>query len=123
MSTRDHNPISRYLNRPTRKNANNAMCARCVGCSIDHLEPGYRQDIKNCSVNDCPMHKQRPFQQGPKQPLEHARIDKSIDIIRSIPLSAESPNKHSLMPKKALKKNATKLYGQSDQINSSGRVS
>lgn len=87
MSTRDHNPISRNLRSPSRKNAADAMCARCVGCTRDHLEPGFKEDIKNCSDNDCPIHEWRPYQKAEKTSLNRSKTEQLAD---PIPLAISS---------------------------------
>ena len=87
MSTRDHNPISRNLRSPSRKNAADAMCARCVGCTRDHLEPGFKEDIKNCSDNECPMHEWRPYQKALKTSLDTSKTEQLAD---PIPLAISS---------------------------------
>ncbi len=67
---REMNPIKRYYVKSTRKAAINAMCAYCMGCmsteqgngSQDHLEPGFRTEIRNCSAPACPLFDYRPYQ-------------------------------------------------------------
>ncbi len=71
---REDNPIKRYYAKPTRKNAINAMCAHCMGCtsseqgypSGDHLEAGFRTEICNCSAPACPLWDFRPYQVKPE---------------------------------------------------------
>lgn len=55
------NPIKRYLKRPTRKNAIDAMCVHCMGGTANHLEAGFRQSISACSSKGCPLYRFRPF--------------------------------------------------------------
>lgn len=62
MTNAEMNPILRYDRRPTRKNAINAMCAHCMGCTREELEVGFRNDVKNCASTECPLHRFRPFQ-------------------------------------------------------------
>jgi hypothetical protein len=58
------NPITRHLAKPlSRKAAIDAMCASCLGCSISHMEPGFRHDIRNCTATSCPLWLSRPYQQ------------------------------------------------------------
>ena len=64
------NPIKRYYAKPTRKSAINAMCAYCIGCTSveqgtgqeDHLEQGFRNEIKHCKSPACPLFRFRTFQ-------------------------------------------------------------
>jgi hypothetical protein len=64
------NPVKRYYAKPTRKSAINAMCAYCMGCTAieqkngqeDHLEHGFRNEIKHCTAPACPLFRFRPFQ-------------------------------------------------------------
>ena len=57
-----NNPIVRAEKTPTRGNAIKAMCAHCFGCTAQHLEPGFRDAIRDCSAPQCPLHPWRPFQ-------------------------------------------------------------
>jgi hypothetical protein len=78
MSRRNDNPIQRFLVNPTRKTAIDAACARCFGCTKDHLESGYRDDIRACSDSSCPLHDFRPFKGDPvpqvKESLNRANL-------------------------------------------------
>ena len=64
------NPIKRYHAKPGRKAAIIAQCACCMGCTsseqrnghTDHLEPGFRTLIRECSAPACPMFRFRPYQ-------------------------------------------------------------
>lgn len=56
------NPLKRALIRPTRKNAINAMCAHCMGCTADHIESGFRKAICDCTSTKCPLFSYRPYQ-------------------------------------------------------------
>ena len=49
-------------NTTSRQTAIAAMCAHCMGCNAKHMEPGYKQDIRNCKAVDCPLHGFRPYQ-------------------------------------------------------------
>jgi hypothetical protein len=71
-----NNPVKRYyVNESTssRKAAIDAMCASCMGCSAseqgarfdDWIEPGFRDQIRNCSAPHCPLHSFRPYQEKP----------------------------------------------------------
>ena len=114
MSTRDHNPISRYQKHPTPKNANNAMCATCVGCTSDHLELGFKEDIKNCSRHDCPMYKKRPYQQVSKKALEGAEIEKLADPIRLDISSEKLANQLIVSPENGLTEATLEVCEQSE---------
>jgi hypothetical protein len=64
------NPIKRHYAKPTRKTAINAMCAYCMGCTSveqgngqdDHLERGFREEIRHCTAPACPLFSFRPYQ-------------------------------------------------------------
>ena len=67
------NPVKRFYEKGKIgwRPAINAMCAFCVGCSaklqgdrfIDHIEPGFRDEIRYCGVLGCPIHHLRPYQE------------------------------------------------------------
>ena len=64
------NPIKKFYVKPTRKTAINAFCAYCMGCTAveqnagqeDHLEVGFRTEIRHCSSLACPLFDYRPYQ-------------------------------------------------------------
>lgn len=56
------NPILLFEKKPTYLKAIKAMCAHCVGCTRDHIEPGFREDIRSCVSKDCPLWQFRPYQ-------------------------------------------------------------
>ena len=73
-SERNHNPVSRLFTllaegkrSPTAAIA--AGCAYCMGCTAkaqgrgmeDWIEPGFREQIRNCSSFGCPFWEFRPF--------------------------------------------------------------
>jgi hypothetical protein len=60
--TANFNPIKRARDRRTRKNAINAMCAHCVGCTEISLEQGFKDTIKACTSVECPLYRYRPYQ-------------------------------------------------------------
>ena len=71
MTSRMDNPVRRFFRGKTsRKKAVDAMCATCAGCTAseqgdnftDRIEPGFRDEIRNCQVLSCPLHGFRPFQ-------------------------------------------------------------
>ena len=56
---RNHNPVKRYYILPkTPKRAIAAKCAGCMGCTKDYLEEGFKNEIRNCSAQACPLHAQ-----------------------------------------------------------------
>ena len=57
----EFNPIARFQKRPTHLNAIKAMCAHCMGCGETHLERGFRDSIKDCATEACPLHRYRPY--------------------------------------------------------------
>ena len=59
---RNHNPVERYYILPkTPKRAIAAKCAGCMGCTKDHLEEGFKNEIRNCSSHDCSLYLFRPY--------------------------------------------------------------
>ncbi|MBG56801.1 MAG: hypothetical protein CMK46_00750 [Porticoccus sp.] len=58
----EQNPVKRALIRPTRKNAIDAMCAQCLGCTKDHIESGFRESIRDCTAPHCSLFPFRPYQ-------------------------------------------------------------
>jgi hypothetical protein len=73
-SKRNDNPVSRFFKQKvqskiSRKAANDAMCAHCMGCTAkeqgfpqeDWIEPGFRKQIQNCCSHSCPLWDFRPF--------------------------------------------------------------
>ena len=59
---RETNPIKRFLKKPSLKNAVNAKCAECMGCSLGRLETGFQWAISTCSSHHCALHTFRPYQ-------------------------------------------------------------
>jgi hypothetical protein len=57
------NPILKNMLSPSRSNAIKAMCCHCVGCTLETLEQGYRNHIRNCTASHCPLYKFRPYQE------------------------------------------------------------
>lgn len=55
------NPIVKNKVKPTRKNAINAMCASCMGCTEEMAEAGFRNLIRECNSLECPLHAWRPY--------------------------------------------------------------
>ena len=66
----ERNPIKRFYEKPTRKNAIFAFCAHCMGCTAleqgngykDHLERGFAKEIRHCTASSCPLYRFRPYQ-------------------------------------------------------------
>lgn len=57
------NPIVKSLESPNSKAmAIKAKCAECCGCTSTYLNPGWRQDIRDCTAYGCPLRSFRPFQ-------------------------------------------------------------
>lgn len=78
-SERNHNPVSRHFvliseGQRSYKAAVAGKCAECMGCSAkeqghgmeDHIEPGFREQIRNCTSYGCTLWEFRPFQRGVK---------------------------------------------------------
>jgi hypothetical protein len=58
----EHNAVIRNLgNTGSRKLAIDAMCFHCMGCTKDHMEPGVKGSIRNCTSPDCPLFAFRPY--------------------------------------------------------------
>ena len=59
---RNHNPVARFFTlKPSRTHAIKAKCAECMGCTKDHLEEGFKNEIRNCSAHSCPLYLFRPY--------------------------------------------------------------
>ena len=57
------NPIRQFRDNPnSRAAAIKAKCAECVGCSLNHIEKGFRASISECSSYSCQLRSLRPFQ-------------------------------------------------------------
>lgn len=85
----EFNPILRARNKPTRKNAINAMCAHCVGCTESHLEAGFRQLISGCSSYRCPVYDYRPYAEISIEKVAF-RPHESVELFPAIMLSEAS---------------------------------
>lgn len=57
----EHNPVVK-LNPQSLRSSINAKCAQCMGCERDHLEPGFREQIRNCTDKSCALYELRPYQ-------------------------------------------------------------
>ena len=62
QNSREMNPISKNMKAGTRKNAINAFCAQCMGCTDEWLEPGFRKAIRECTSPKCALYDWRPYQ-------------------------------------------------------------
>ena len=63
LAVYENNPIRQFTaNRSSRAAAIKAKCAECMGCTLDHMERGFRASISECSTYSCPLHSFRPFQ-------------------------------------------------------------
>lgn len=54
------NPVKRAIICSSRSNAIRAMCAHCMGCTLDQIEPGFRDSIRDCTSTQCPLCTVRP---------------------------------------------------------------
>lgn len=63
------NPLEKLKSsdKKSRVLAISAMCAECKGCSETHIERGFRERIRECSSQQCPLHTFRPYQKKTKQ--------------------------------------------------------
>ena len=59
----EHNLYAKFdaAEHKTRGAAIGAMCATCMGCNATHMEPGYKQDIRDCASKSCPLWNFRPY--------------------------------------------------------------
>ncbi len=61
MSEPFYNPIEKAKLHPKSKTmAIKAMCAYCMGFP----DPGWRNQVKECTSPGCPLWTHRPYQQG-----------------------------------------------------------
>jgi hypothetical protein len=61
----EHNPVAKIAavgKSPSLRLHINAMCAYCMGCTADRMEPGFRRLIRHCSAEACPLWAVRPYQ-------------------------------------------------------------
>lgn len=57
----EYNPIIKSReNHTSRARAIKAMCAHCMGCTTDRIEPGWLNEVRNCSAPHCPLYNFRP---------------------------------------------------------------
>ena len=56
------NPLLQAKAAPASKvKAIRAMCASCMGCTESYQEPGWKQQVADCSAFNCPLHSHRPY--------------------------------------------------------------
>lgn len=60
---KETNPVAKFANaeKQTRSLAIAAKCAECVGCTENHVEPGFRASVKECTSFQCPLYNFRPY--------------------------------------------------------------
>jgi len=59
----EQNPIGRSpANSTSQKAAIKAKCAKCFGCSSNHLERGFRASVSECLSYSYPLHSFGSFQ-------------------------------------------------------------
>ena len=81
----ESNPIKQFEANPSSKTyAIKAKCAECVGCTLNHLETGFKHSISSCTSLACPLHGLRPFQ---------AKKSLSRQILPSYGVTEEKPCK------------------------------
>ena len=86
----EHNPIVRAQSKPkSLRAAIDAMCAACMGCTIEMIEPGFRNEIRNCTSHHCPLWTHRPYQRGSQEgrrsDLETTLADEVVQTPESTP--------------------------------------
>jgi len=68
------NPVKINVgNTTSRKLAINAMCASCVGCTVNDVEPGWMAEIKHCSTPQCPLFLFRPYHLPPGETSRYSK--------------------------------------------------
>ena len=75
------NPIRKFRQTRTRGNAIKAKCAECMGCTVYHLERGFRDLIRACSSRDCPLHPFRPYRRDLLvKPAKPATLETEVGV-------------------------------------------
>ena len=60
----EHNAFVKNIgNTKSMRLAVNAMCAHCMGCNAEHMESGYKKDVRDCKSTDCPLWHFRPYRE------------------------------------------------------------
>lgn len=65
MSGPQHNPVAKIAGKGNTGSLRahiNAMCAHCMGCTAEHMERGFRAQIRACTAPACPLWPVRPYQ-------------------------------------------------------------
>jgi len=57
------NKLDKWCNsdKTSRKLAIDAFCTGCMGCTPTSNDPGYQEQIRNCTAPDCPLYNFRPY--------------------------------------------------------------
>lgn len=60
----EHNPLVRQARHDghSLRLAIDAMCAHCMGCTMEEINPGFRTFIRECTSPKCPLFAVRPYQ-------------------------------------------------------------
>jgi len=60
----EYNPLQRLKKSKIRslRASIDAMCAHCMGCTLEEINPGYVNEIRNCTAPNCPLFAVRPHQ-------------------------------------------------------------
>jgi hypothetical protein len=81
----EYNPILRAMAKPkSMRAAINAMCAACMGCTVDHMERGFRREIRNCTAPHCPLFNFRPYQ-GQEAPKSGLESEETAEATQDVP--------------------------------------
>ena len=73
--TAETNPVkANHRNINSKALAIKAMCSSCMGCDAKHREPGFVEDIRDCSSQGCPLWIFRPYRTRTQQRRETAAV-------------------------------------------------
>ena len=90
-SAPEHNPIIRARAKPNSlRAAVNAMCAACMGCTEQMIEPGFRNEIRDCSSRDCPLWAKRPYQTKCEGQDGHRSDPEATFPLGAVPMGGEA---------------------------------
>jgi hypothetical protein len=72
-----HNPLTAFQQsvNPGRTAAIKAMCAHCVGVTVEDVPKGFRQEIRDCSSYGCPLRRFRPYQKQEEETMKLRMVD------------------------------------------------